>query len=265
MRIAGCSATVLLFAGPALFAQQPVAAPPLNPGVPDALPQLLQQWEQQMKAIRAIDANVVRTQIDAVTNDKRVYQGTAKLLRPDRADLNLISKDNPQVYERFLLTGNFLYEFQPKSKLVRVHQLPQKGPGQLATDDNFLGLMFGMSAQEVQRRYDLRLVKTDANYHYILIKSKLPQDRQEFVEARLVLWQQTFLPRQIEFVDPTGNPTKWEIQSMNTNPRLGPADFQKPQLPRDWNFKMEPPPGATAGPGTPGGPPPSKVRQSGGQ
>jgi TIGR03009 family protein len=264
MRSPGWSLTILLFTGPALFAQQPAAAPPLNPSVPDPLPQLLQQWEVQMKSIRAIDANIVRTQTDAVTNDRRVYEGTAKLLRPDRADLYLKSKENPQVYERFLLTGTYLYEFLPKQSLVRVHQLPQKAAGQLATDDNFLGLMFGMSVQEVQRRYDLKLVKTDANYHYILIKPRLPADRQEFVEARLVLWQQTFLPRQIEFVDPTGNPTRWEILAVNTNPRLGPADFQRPQLPRGWQWKYEPPPNATAGPGAPGGPPPSKVRPSGG-
>ena len=56
MRTAGWSILTVLFAVPALFAQQPPTAPPLNPPGPDPLPGLLQQWEQQMKAIKSIQA-----------------------------------------------------------------------------------------------------------------------------------------------------------------------------------------------------------------
>ena len=66
MRALGWSLTTLLFAAPNLLAQQPSAiqpaqAPPLNVPANDPLMTLLQQWEQQMKAIKAIEANVVRT------------------------------------------------------------------------------------------------------------------------------------------------------------------------------------------------------------
>jgi TIGR03009 family protein len=258
----------LLFTTAAVIAQQPQPAPPLNPAVPDPLPGLLQQWEQKMKGIKAIDATIERTQTDSVTNDKRVFAGTAKLLRPDRADLFLKMKDNPQVYERFLLTGTYLYEFVPKQQLIRVHTIPQRAPGQPAVDDNFMGLMFGMSVQETQRRYQLELVKTDANYHYILVSPRLPADKAEFNKARLVLWSQSLLPRQVEFIQNNGDKINWDIQSINTNPKLGPTDFQLPQLTRGWQKQMVPAPGASAGPatgpGAPGGPPPSKFRPSGG-
>jgi TIGR03009 family protein len=261
----------LLFAAPALFAQQPQPAPPLNPSIPDPLLSLLQQWEQKMKAIKAIEATIVRTETDPVTNDKRVFEGTAKLLRPDRADLYLTMKGNPQVYERFLLTGNFLYQFEPKKQLIRVYTVPQRAPGQPAIDDNFLGLLFGMSVQEVQRRYQLQLVKTDANYHYIVVTPQLAADKAEFAKARLVLWQQSMLPRQIEFVAtaPTDKLILWDVPKVDTNPRIGPANFQKPPLPKGWKVEMERSPAAAsqapaAGPGTPAAPPPSKVRPSGG-
>jgi TIGR03009 family protein len=254
--------TLLVTAAP-LFAQPPQAAPPLNPNA-DPLPALLSRWEEKMKGIKAIEATVKRTTTDAVTHTQEVYEGSAKLLRPDRADLYLKKVDNAQVYERFLLTGTFLYQFQPTQKLVRVHQLPQRAPGQPAIDDNFLGLLFGMSAVEAQRRYELRLVPKpgDVWWYYISVKPRLASDRAEFAEARLVLSQSTLLPRQIEFVDPAGNPIKWEIPKIDTNPRLGPTDFQRPQLPKDWQIKQEPPPPAYA-PGAPGGPPPTKVRPSG--
>ena len=152
MRSPGWSLPIVLLTASAAVAQQPQPAPPLNPGASDPLPGLLQQWEQRMKGINSIQATIVRTQTDSVTNDKRVFEGTAKLLRPDRADLHLKMKDNPQIYERFLLTGTYLYEFVPKQQLIRVHTIPQRAPGQPALDDNFLGLMFGMSAQETRRR-----------------------------------------------------------------------------------------------------------------
>jgi TIGR03009 family protein len=273
MRALGWSLTTLLAAAPALFAQQPARpaqAPPLNVPGNDPLPLLLQQWEQQMKSIRAIDATVKRTQTDKIDGTTTVYMGTAKLLRPDRADLYLIKQTNPpqanppQQYERFLLTGNFLYEFVPKQQLIRIHQLPQKAPGQPAIDDNFLGLLFGMSALEAQRRYDLRVVPKpeDKHYHYVEVTPRMTSDRAEFIKARLVLWQNSFLPRQIEFVEPNGNPILWDVLKIDANARLGPADFQTPKLPAGWKSKVEPAP-AGPQPGAPGAPPPTTVRPSG--
>jgi TIGR03009 family protein len=266
MRLPGWSLVTVLLIVPAVLAQQPQPAPPLNPAVPDPLLGLLQQWEQKMKSIGSIQAEIQRTHTDTVVNQTRVFVGTAKFLRdPERADLHLKLKDNPQVYERFLFTGTYLYEFRPKEMLVRVHTVPQRAPGRPALDDNFLGLLFGMSVQETQRRYQLELVKTDANYYYIVVTPRLTPDKAEFTKARLALWQQTLLPRQIDFVEPNGNRITWDIVSVNTNARLTVTDFQRPQLPKGWQTQMVPPPAAAAaGPGAPGGPPPSKVRPSGG-
>src|SRR5207302_10967202 len=124
--------------------------------------------------------------------------------------------------------------------LVHVYQVPQRAQGQPALDDNFLGLMFGMSVQEVQRRYELRLVKTDANYHYILIKPRLAAHKQEFIEARLVFWQQTSLPWQTDFTDTTGIAATWEALNIYTNPKIGSTDLQYPHTPRGWQQTLAP-------------------------
>jgi TIGR03009 family protein len=268
MRALGLSLSILIFASSNSFGQQPTAGqssqtPPLNVPGNDPLPGLLQQWEQRMKTIKSIQAPIMRTETDAVTGTKEEFQGTAKFLRPDRADLYMSKVNNKDMYERFLLTGNFLYEFRPREKMIRIHQLPQKAAGQPAIDDNFMGLLFGMSAQQAQLRYQLTLAGTDQYYHYISVKPKQPGDKAEFAEARLSLWKTTFLPRQIEFVQPNGNPIKWEIGTIDTNAQLGPNDFAPPKVPAGWQTKTVPPPTAPSGPGTPGAPPPTKVRPSG--
>src|SRR5437868_1250785 len=77
---------------------------------------------------------------------------------------------------------------RPREKVIRIHTLPQRAPGQPAVDDNFMGLLFGMSAQEAQRRYELTVMKQDQWYYYLSVKPRLAADRAEFTEARLALW-----------------------------------------------------------------------------
>jgi TIGR03009 family protein len=280
MRAPVWSLAILLLIASVSVAQQPprlvdppagATAPPLNVPANNALNDLLGQWEQRMKSIQGIEATVRRTEVDAVTNAKEVFEGSAKFLRPDRADLYLKKLSNPQLYERFLLTGTYLYEFRPQQKAVRVHTIPQRAPGQPAMEDNFMGLLFGMSSQEAKRRYDLQLKEKagDTWYSYLLVKPRMPADKAEFTEARLVLWQANrpngLLPAQISFGQTNGNTIQWDILNINAAPKLGPTDFAKPQVPKDWQWITVPPPaGGPASAAPPSSPPPTKVRQSGG-
>jgi TIGR03009 family protein len=267
MRFPGWSLTTLLLIAPALPAQpqQPPQTPPLNVPANDKLQTLLRDWEARMKSIQSIEATVIRTETDDVTKAKEVFEGTAKFLRPDRADLYMRKQGNPEAYERFLLTGPFVYEFLPKQKVIRAHQLPQRAPGQPAVDDNFMGLLFGMSAQEAQRRYDLTLTGQDGNYYYLNVLPRLPADKAEFTKARLALYAagspRAYLPREIQFVQPNGNSIAWDIPKIDANAPLRATDFVKPQVPRDWKLVTVPPPAAAV---APPGPPPTKVRPSGG-
>ena len=104
-------------------------------------------------------------------------------------------------------------------------------------------------------------MQSDANYHYILVTPRLPADKAEFNKARLVLWSPTMLPRQIEFIQNNGDKIMWDIQRIDTNPKLGPADFQRPQM-RGWQTQMVPPPGAAAGPAAGPGRPAGRRRAS---
>ncbi len=255
-------ATTIGLAG-ASSAQPPAPSPaPVAPA--DAgkrLDELLTQWEQRMKGLNALVAVLKRTEIDNVAKTKEEYRGQLKFLRPDRADLTMQKTTNPQVYERFLSTGNFLFQFDPKQKVIRAYPLPQRAPGQPAMDNSFVGFLAGMSAAEARRRFDLTLLKEDQWYAYIEVKPRLADDKAEFSLARLALLKSTMMPAEMQFVPPNNSVIIWTIEKIDTNAAVAAADFAAPQLkqmPPGWQMQQMPPPGAPTN-----NIPPTKVRPVG--
>lgn len=238
-----------------------IAVPPA-PNVPPnpRLQQLLLQWEQKMKSVNALEAHVVRYEIDAVTKAQKEWKGKVKFLRPNRAFLHLDSTADPTNYEEYVYTGAYLYEYLPRTKTLNIHELAVK-PGQMM-EDNFLNFLFGMKADEAMRRFQISLYKEDPNYVYLFIDPKLAVDRQDFTKARLVLWANSYLPRQCEFEDTNSNVVKWDIVRCDPAARLTTADFQPREVPKDWTTKKVP--RQQAIPTTGGSPQPTKVRPAGG-
>jgi TIGR03009 family protein len=251
MRVFCSTIALLVTLGSPLAAQPP--APATAPGAPNPggnrLDVLLTQWEQKMKSVDSLVAVIKRTETDVVAKVQDEYQGQLKFLRPNQADQLMKKSTNPQIYERHLCTGNFLYEFRPSQKIIRAHQLPQRAPGQAIVDNSFVGFLAGMSAVEARRRFELTLVKEDQWYAYIHVKPKLPEDKAEFSEARLALLLTTMMPAEMQFVPPNKAAIVWRIEKIDTNVRLAATDFAPPQLnqlPQGWQMQRVPPPGPTA-------------------
>jgi TIGR03009 family protein len=239
----------------------PSAAVQLDPAK-NRLDALLLQWEQKMKAVTALQADVVRTDTDSVLKQSKTWRGQAKMLRPDQASLYLQLADNPNIFEQYVFTGTFLYEYRPQTKIVRVHEVAAR-PGQVV-EDNFLNFLFGMKAEDAKRRYDLTLIKEDQHYTYIRVVPRQPADAADFTVARLALWNTTFLPRELQFELPNKDVTKWDIPRVDPTARLSRADFTPPQY-QGWRMERVPrqQPGGAA-PVQPAAPQPSKVRPAGG-
>jgi TIGR03009 family protein len=250
MRSYGLALASLLLAAATLPAQQPpVTAPPAAPGRLDGL---LQRWEREMMSVQTLVAQCNRTTIDKTYGKPQTFVGTARYQRPNQAVLEMqkLGKDNkpdPQAYEKFLCTGNMLYEYDPQNKQVRVHQLPPPRPDGMGSDDSFLSFMFGMKAEEAKRRYDMRLAKEDQHWIYIEVIPLLPADKADFQRARLVLSASTFLPRQVWFEQPTGNEVQWDIPQVQTNVQLPANLFAPPRAaPPGWNLMQMPKPDAAS-------------------
>ena len=244
----------------------PAAMPASPPNAPAAnrLDEVLAQWEQQMKGVESLVATIRRTDQDDVAKTKDEWRGQLKFQKPNRADLYYQKVTNPQVYERYLCTGGNLFRFLPTRKLIEVYALPQRAAGQPVMDNTFVGFLAGMSATEAKRRFEMTLMKEDQWYVYLEIKPRFPDDKAEFSNARIALYKSNLMPREMQFVPPTGNLVKWDIDNVQANVPLAATDFATPQLKQypGWQFQNMPAPG-TATP--PSQPQPTKVRPQAGK
>jgi TIGR03009 family protein len=191
-----------------------------------------------MKAIQSFNADCVQTRLDKQFRSTDIFEGQALYLRPNLASLFMKKKNKPEVYEKFICTGQFLYRYVPANKQVRIYDLSDPKTGQVA-DDNFLSFLFGMKAEEAKRRYQLTLVKgppEDQWYYYIDVLPRYDADKVDFTRARLVLLQSTFMPRQVWFEQPNGDEVTWDIPRIDATKPVDRREFQQPTLPSDWTF-----------------------------
>jgi TIGR03009 family protein len=238
MRKYGLTLSVVLLANWTLCAQQTSTGTngTLTGAVKVGLDDILARWERSMKAVNGLTATLTRTTLQKTFQATEVFEGTAKYMKPNLALLYMGRKNKPEIFEKYVCSGNFLYEFVPREKLIRVHELPQPKQGQVA-DDNLLSFLFGMKAAEAKRRYDMTMLAPPPNdkwYYYVLIKPKTQRDKNDFSRARLVLSNTTFLPRQLWFEQPNGNEITWDFVKLDVKTPLQRTEFGPPPVPKDW-------------------------------
>jgi TIGR03009 family protein len=208
----------------------------------------LAAWEKKMREIKSLSARIGRTEKDSSFGTAVEVQGTAHYLKvggegtaQNLALLELFHKGKSDLADKYVCTGTYLYQFKPGSKEIVANELPKPKPGQVA-DDNFLGFLFGMKAEEAKRRYFLTLYKEDKNFVYVDIAPRFAADKADFVRARLVLNQGTFLPRRLWF-EGVGKETTWDIPAMQVDPpNMDRRIFDQPKTPAGWTFKVAPRP-----------------------
>lgn len=239
MRYSLLTVAGILIAGAAYGQTPPPSPPPLDPAN-NRLDALLLRWEHEMTAVQSLDVHLTRITNDKTFGTREAFEGFARYKRPNQALLLLRNKNNPQVYEEFLCTGTYFYQFLPQQKTIMVHEVPRPKNGQVA-NDNLLSFMFGMKAAEAKARYDLQLEKEDAYYIYLRVVPRYPIDKADFQWARLVLNRQTFLPRQLYFMQSNGNDIMWDIPQIVNGAQISAADFAAPTVPEGWTMKKAPP------------------------
>lgn len=240
--------TLACLFGLAAFALgQGTPTPPATPPADPALDAILNGWEKSMGAVKSMVADCTRTRLDKTFGSSEVYEGQAKFVRsavagqPSRASLEMHMKGKPGIFEKYIFTGTFLYEYRPSSKVIVVHQLPPtKGDG--IGDDNLLGFIFGMKAADVKKRYQMAVIPPPAKdewYHYVRIQPRFAADKAEFSEARLVLIRSNSLPRQFWFRHPNGDEITWDFPKINPAAAVPIVGFGMPALPAGWKWERE--------------------------
>ena len=229
------------------------------PGQPQAIPadpqleQVLANWEKAMTGLATLFAECTRKETDKAFATTAEYTGWAKYLKssvpnlPSRASLYMERKGRKEIFDHLIFTGTHLYEYVAQQKVIRVHDLPPTKNGQVA-NDNILGFVFGMTAAEAKRRYHLTYQPPpagDKHWLYLGIQPKEIADKADFSQARLVLSNSTFLPRQLWYVQPNGNEVVWDFPKMVPGAPINANEFGIPNPPPGWRFEgmvRQPPP-----------------------
>lgn len=208
------------------------------------LDSVLHGWEKSMTDLKSFAAVVERDSLDKALQSRDQYKGYAMFLKAankgdaSRARLELAKINNTKVFEKYICTGTYLYEYAPVNQVVRVHNMPQNKQGEIQ-QESFLSFLFGMGAAQAKARYQMDHVAPnppDKHYHYIRIRPKLDQDKSDFSEARLSLYRANNLPAQIWYHQPNGNEITWNFSKLQIDVSI-PLEYFNPDMPKGWRME----------------------------
>lgn len=156
------------------------------------LDSILQQLDRESKSFRSLTANIERTKVTVVVNDRSTETGTIWMRRDNKMRIELNPPDNRTV----LVSGDTLHVYNPGLKRVEEFDLG-KHKSQL---DKFLFLGFGTSAGDLKGDYILTPQgETTLDGRKVLLLELTPKKDDVRVHfSRIHLWidQATWLPVQ---------------------------------------------------------------------
>jgi len=243
----------------------PTAPPPqapfeLTPAEQAQLDRVLLFWEKSSQSVKTFRAKFrrfeynpgadFRVQDPNQPNDPNqptaVDDGELRFPAPDKA---LYSVDpGPKVSrpERWLCDGKSMYQYDFVNKVVREYRIAPEDQGK-AIANGPVPFLFGAKAEEIKRRYWVRIVTpTDVkNQIWLEAHPKLAADAQNFdrVEVILDIGQNDIVPSAVQIYQPGGKArTVYKLWNMAVNQKDLRGIFEDPfhaRIPPGWQRKLE--------------------------
>lgn len=194
---------------------------------PLSLEAALRQLDAAAKDFHSLSADVERTKVTVVVNDRSSETGTI-LVRGDRMLLQMKAPDARTI----LRTGDNIYIYNPGLKRVEEYSLGKNR----ALFDQYLLLGFGTQGRELQKHYLVTLlgepVLDDKKTAEIELTPKSEQVRNNISKIQIWFDESSWLPVQQQFYE-TGSGDYFIIRysKIARNPDLGDARF-KPHWPK---------------------------------
>ena len=188
------------------------------------LEDLLKQLDAEAKSFHALSANVERTKVTVVVNDRSTETGQILVRGDDKMLLEMNLPDGRII----LRDGGKLYVYNPKAKQVEEYDLGKNR----ALVDQFLLLGFGSSGNDLKKGY---LVTPqgeqtiDKRKVFLLdLTPKSDKVREQFSKIQLWIDLATWLPVRQKFHE-TGSGDFLEINYTNImrNPRIPDSRFKR--------------------------------------
>jgi outer membrane lipoprotein-sorting protein len=191
------------------------------------LESVFRQLDSQAKDFHSVSADIERTKVTVVVNDKSTESGNIGV-RGDRMLLELKSPDPRTI----LRTGDTLFVYNPGLKRVEEYNLGKDR----ALLDQFLLLGFGTDSQEMKRSYLVTLMKEekidDRKTIELELTPKMEAVRSQISKIQIWLDESSWLPLQQEFFEAgSGDYSIVKYSKVVKNPGL-PDSMFKPHWPK---------------------------------
>lgn len=239
----------------------PAAAPAVDP----ALRAHLLGWEKVMHGAANFYTECSLVRKDLLHRREVAFAGSIMCLKPNMARMRIEQKPaggqkpDANAYQAYICTGQAVYEYEGLSKTVTKFPL-EKGVGENLLLEFISG---SLKADDVIRRFDLKLLKQDQNYIYLQIRPREARDKAEFEVMTLVLFQPSvpkmgYLPRTAVKRNNNGQAEEvWDFPEPRVNlppDQIKREYFQFVSPGKDWKVQQAQPqpsrPGRTPGAAT---------------
>jgi outer membrane lipoprotein-sorting protein len=184
----------------------------------------LKQLDQEARNFRSLTADMERTKVTVVVNDKSTESGKIFVRRDDKMRIEF----NPPDEKTILRTGNDIFMYNPKIKQVEEYDLGKHR----SLVDQFLLLGFGTSGTDLQKGYLVTLVGEEEMDKRQVLKLELTpksdEARKQVSKIHIWLDESTWLPAQQQVFE-TGSGDYFLIRYTNVvrNPKLSDNEFKQ--------------------------------------
>jgi len=191
------------------------------------LESVFHQMDAQAKDFHSVSADIERTKVTVVVNDKSTETGTIQV-HGDRMLLELKTPDPRTI----LRTGDSLFVYNPGLKRVEEYNLGKNR----ALLDQFLLLGFGTDSGEMKKAYLVTLLREDKiddrKTIQLELTPKLEAVRSQISKIQIWLDEASWLPVQQEFFEAgSGDYSIVKYSRIVRNPNLSDSQF-KPHWPK---------------------------------
>lgn len=225
--------TVLLIAarGPLRAGSTPAPSRPDDPEAGRKLDDLLTRWEARSRTLRTLSVKFKRVDASPLFNEKHAYTGQIRIQGPDRVYLEECEtrdgKPGSTFSDRLICDGKDLYQFTGPTKRVWIWP---GGPGFARGFLEFgpLAFLHDVEAAAMRERFDLTILREDADTYMLRAVPKGKSDRSDFSRILIKLDKRKLLPVAIRLETPGGSDTKTYTCSASDlieNPTIPPSWF----------------------------------------
>jgi outer membrane lipoprotein-sorting protein len=191
--------------------------------VPWTLDSISRELDRASKEFRSLSANVDRTKVTVVVNDRSTESGTMEVRRDDKMRIDLTTPDPRTI----LRDGDHLYIYNPKIRSVEEYDLGKHR----ALVEEFLLLGFGTSGDSLKKSYVITFQGEETlgseKVVHLELTPRADDVRAQISKIELWIDEATWLPAQQQFYE-TGSGDYFIIRYTNVvrNVRLADSRFR---------------------------------------